>query len=259
MKFTSLIGLPGVQSLQVGPYNTDYDTQQWKTGLIIPFLDEYWGGGELLYAQAWATLAPWELCYYLGVNEFFTSDLGGTSQRFTVRSGQIQPANQGNGIPLALAMQNMTLNQYGWFLLTANTAPVTALGVLTLGGAMYSSSSTAGRITTGSSALRHIIRSRCVADGSGANSALATRGIPGTRQVSVRNRNHLFVGQFVSGTGIPGGTTITGFGQDLMTVYLSNALTADPSGTSLSFPLNNGSLFYPFVQLNRSTLRGPAT
>lgn len=106
----------------------------------------------------------------------------------------------------------------------------TAVGIVT-GASITGTNVPAGTIITDVNYLTNVITISNLLSGtpSGSYTILINYGAPGTNTFYVNSVNNVFIGQTVTGTGIPSGTTVTGISGTLVTI--STNLQAQAAGT----------------------------
>lgn len=203
--------------------------QRHVPGTKIAGVDGYWGGGDFIYLKATATLlmgglSVWDLTY----NATAAPNVGNT------------------GRSVAAALFPMTTGQFGWFQIggmAALNATATVAAGVTFG---ITAAGQVGANTAGKQILNAASAAASATTVVKANSLT----VSGSSVVVVPNSDGWFVGITVSGTGIPGATTISSITPDGRTVTLSANATASGvvslTGTYTGFiiaQINN-----PFVQ-----------
>jgi hypothetical protein len=165
-------------------------TQRQALGSIISAVDPYWGGAEFIYLKANGTINQGNLVQW-------DAAPGGP-----LASALVNAANTGR--PTAVAMAAMTAGQFGWFQLsgyaavsvTASVAAGTTFGITGAG--------TAGANTAGKQILNAVSAVASTGTVVKNNVVLVNNSITGNAQ----NTDGWFVGVALSGTNIPGGTTL---------------------------------------------------
>src|SRR5579862_2528932 len=216
-------------------------------GAIVPGYDNYWGGVEFIYGQASATIAAWGLAA-------ITPAL--VSGRFQFQAAPV--ANSANQVrPLAVAIQQMAANQFGWFAVgglvpinsTASVAAATPLGIAAAG--------QAGADSAGKEILNAI--NILAATTTVVKNCFVQANSPVVRVTGNNVIDGIFIGCAVSGTGIPANAVVQTLDPDGKTFTLSTgpgvagaALNATASGgVALTFTYNDGTNFYNIAHINR--------
>ena len=245
--------MPGYSSYGAGVGNYGMNlsqvpdtTQREAFGSIIQAADPVWGGVELVYARAAGSIRTYGL---VTLQSVWDSTLN------TFRLDATEVTNTANlGRALAVAQFAMTAGQFGWFF-TAGTVPVncnasvaagTTFGIAATG---QGGANTAGKqVLSGVisiAASQTIVKTNCFAAG-------------GSTVLQVTNSDAWFVGAYLSGTGIAGGTIVAAIDPSGRFVTLSAATTAAVTG-SVTATYNNGTVYYNVAYLNRPSAQGAIT
>lgn len=157
-------------------------------------------------------------------------------------------ANTANlGVPVTIAANRFTATgQYGWFQVSGQ-APVVNNGTFAADAAVFIQA--AGVLSTTVAAGKQILSCRSlIAAAATFTKTIRTR--TGSQVISVPDTKGLFCGLTVSGTGIPGSTTITDIDPGGNLVTISNAATASGSVTGTFTFTNLGAVTIesPFAQ-----------
>lgn len=179
--------------------------QRHVVGTEFSGSDNYWGGGQFIYLKAGATLL---------MGQSVVWDLTWNATALP------NAANQGR--PIAFALYPMTINQFGMFQVggmavanaTASVAAGTAFGI-----------TAAGQVGA-NSAGKQVLNAVSVAPSTTAVIKANVLVTAGTNVLQTSNADGWFFGATVSGTGIPGGATITGISPDGRSVTTSANSTA---------------------------------
>lgn len=189
-------------------------TQRFPAGIQVRGVDvlNIFGKSDFMYMQAAGTISANQICVYADAFQVSTAP---------------NTANTGRGV--VVSKQDMTVGQWGWFQVTGGMIPVKAVATVAAGSAVGIDATTGGSVNA-NSAGRQLLGATSL------RASAATRVTLGqTKRVSkelrVQSTAGLFVGQAVSGTGIPGGTVVTGFGPDDNTVLVNNTMTVTGSAT----------------------------
>ena len=203
--------------------------QRQVVGTKIAGVDGYWGGGEFIYLKATATLV-----------------MGGLSVWDVSYNATAAPNTGNTGRSVAAALFPMTTGQFGWFqiggMAAVNATASVAAGV-TFG------ITAAGQVGA-NAAGKQILNAASAAPSTTAVIKTNALTVNGSAVVVVPNADGWFVGITVSGTGIPGATTISSITPDGRTVTLSANATASGvvslTGTYTGFII--AQINSPFVQ-----------
>lgn len=242
--YSSISGLLGAQPS--GLTNLAQDTTvRMAQGLIYNVVDNWWGGGELVWGRATAAIRAQGLCSMQP-----TFDTALQAWRYDVT----EVANTANlGRSLCVAMGSFTTGQYGWFLLSG-VAPVNCQAAVAAGTTFgIAAAGQGGANTAGKQVLNGVIT------GASTTTVVKTQcSAPvGSNQLNCSNTEGWFVGIYLSGTGIAAGTTVTGIDSSGRVATLS-AVTTAAVGT-VTGTYNNGTIFYNVAHLNRPFAQGAIT
>lgn len=224
-------------------------------GAIVAGYDNYWGGVEFIYAQASATIAAWGLCA-------LTPAL--VSGRFQFQAAPV--ANSANQVrSLAVAIQQMAANQFGWFAIgglvpvnsTASVAATTPLGIA---GAGLAGADSAGKEIL--NALNILPATTTVT-----KNVLTLANSPIVQVTGNNTIDGLFIGCALSGTNIPANAVVQTLDPDGRRFTMSTgpgvagaALNATGTGgVVLTGTYNDGTNFYNIAHINRPFAQGRIT
>lgn len=235
---------PIVGQVQQGYFYQPDTVQREILGTVIPGVDNYYGFGEFMYVQVPAStpITQGQLVVMSG--------FGGTSGN----SATVAPAtsNTGRGIAVAInAFTSVASIQYGWVQISG-AAVIKAVTSVSAGAAFGIDATTAGS-TAVSTAGRQVLNAVALAPSTFSVSKVAVL-IGGSPTINVPNVDGVVTGFAVSGTGIPGGTTVTAIDPNSRTVTLSASATVAGNST-LAFTATG----FIIAQLNRSFLQGQIT
>lgn len=224
-------------------------------GAIVPGYDNYWGGVEFLYAQASATINAWAPCA-------LTPAL--VNGRWQFQAAPV--ANTANQVrPLAVAIQQMAANQFGWFAVgglvpvasNASVATATPLGIAAAG--------LLGADSAGKEVLNAI--NIAAATTTVTKNCFVTANSPQIRVTGNNTIDGLFIGVAISGTGIPANAVVQTLDPDGRTFTISTGpgvagapLNATGTGgVVLTGTYNDGTNFYNIAHINRPFAQGRIT
>jgi len=225
--------------------------RQYADGEILPFQDMYWGGGEMIYAQAAGTINPFELVQ-------FAPSFDSTNKRW-IYSAAAAPvtANQGKPIGVYAGWSAIASGQWGWFQVGGLT-PVKSFASIAADTGFSKSGATAG-LAVAEAAGTQIVNARIVAP---ATTTVVLTGYLTNASNVVRvpsgQADGWFPGITVTGTGIPASTTVSKISPDGTQVTLSNPATAN-GANSLTGTYTTGSVYYNVAHLNRPFSQGRIT
>lgn len=212
-----------------------------QLGTILTCVDNYWGAGEFEYVSFPAGAA---------ITQGQVLVLSGYGPNAPLRSAAVAPTTANTGRAIAIAINpvaNMAVTQYGYVQRTG-AAVIKATASVAAGSPFGIDTGTAGQVTA-NSAGRQVLNAVSVAPStttvvkSATLTAGSIKGIAG-------NVDGWFPGIALSGTGIPGGTTLVSLDPDNRTFTMSAAATAvnttNVTGTYSGFIV--GDLMRSFLQ-----------
>jgi hypothetical protein len=233
-------------------------------GMQITTFDDYWGQGEFILCQfqtastalVTGTLVKWDQNYIVSAVPATANlgyPVGFLSSNF--------PSDSTLGVLTAPWNQIQTTNQlYGWVQI-AGLAPALNNGTAATGKAFISA--TAGQITSTAAAGQEVLSTEIVIATGGTwsrygNTTFVGNTINGRSELFLTDKNSLFFGLTLAGTGIPSNTTIS----DMQTgrnnsVLMSAAATA--SGAVTVTPAYTGGANYCIVRCERPSMQGQIT
>ena len=235
---------PVIGQVQQGYFYQPDNVQREILGTVIPGVDNYYGFGEFMYVQVPASTA---------ITQGQLVVIGGFGGAAGV-SATVAPitANTGRGFGVAInAFASSAAVQYGWVQISGS-AVIKATASVAAGVAFGIDAATAGSVAA-VSAGRQVINAVTLAPSTFAVSKVAVL-IGGSPTINVPNVDGVVVGFAVSGTGIPGGTTVTAIDPNSRTVTLSANATAGGNST-LAFTATG----FIVGQISRSFFQGQTT
>lgn len=163
----------------------------------------------------------------------------------------VNPVTAGTGRPVYVALTNFaagsTTRQGGW-IMRAGIAPVT-YSVAATAGIVYQG--TAGNATPTQANGLQILNARCLIAAASAFTRAGCSTQNGGFFLKMPRVNGCFIGQTVSGTGIPASTEISSIDPGGLGVTINNAMTATGTITATFTPTG-----YGIVQLDRAFVQG---
>lgn len=235
---SGIIGAPPISTFGL----TNDTSPTVPQGTIITAQDNYWGGGEFIYARAESAISTMALCELAPT--FNASDA-----KYRWKCSEVgNTANLGRS--LVVATGPVSNGNYGWFM-TAGLTPVDSVASVAAGTSIgIGAAGQAGTLANG----KQLLNTRVVA---AATTTVAKTGVAdsGSTILRVTNADGWFIGVFLSGTGIAAGTTVSAISPDGQTVTLSAATTALVNGT-VTATYNDATTFYNVVFINRPFAQG---
>lgn len=241
MGFSSL-NLVGNQ--QIALFGLPDTTRRHKTGLVIQAVDPYWGGAELVYCYASASIRQGGLVTILP-----------TIQSDSVRFEATEVGNTANlGCSLGVAMTSATVGQYIW---------VMVYGVIPVNcNASVAANTTFGIAAAGqggaNSAGKQVLNARILAAGSTTVAKANCVANSGSNKLQISGADGWFIGAYLSGTGIAAATTVTDIDPSGTQVTLSANTTAAVNGT-VTATYNNATIYYNVAFIDRPFAQGAIT
>lgn len=203
--------------------------QRHVLGTKVLAADGYWGGGEFIYLKATSTIV-----------------MGGLSTWDVAWNATAVTNTAGLGRSVAPAIFPMVNGQFGWFQ-TGGMAVVSATASVAAG--VTFGITAAGQVGV-NTAGKQVLNAASAAPSTTAVIKANALTVNGSNAIVVPNSDGWFVGVTISGTGIPGSTTISSITPDGRNVTLSANATASGvvslTGTYTSYiiaQINN-----PFAQ-----------
>jgi hypothetical protein len=224
------VGLNGVIGIQpMSDLYTPSTDQLFPLGQCSEGIDPVFGFGEFMYGKASAAMGVGRAVFFDGT--FNAADVPNTAN---------------TGAPVLFAAANMAINTFGWFRrggmgpaqVNATVAAGTAIGIAAAG------------ILGTNAAGKQLLNARVIQSQTYAPTVAACQTQNGDKRIFLNNIGGLFVGLTVTGTGIPGSTTITAVDPSGNMITLNNAATATGAVT-LTFTWTGFTLIYAdraFVQ-----------
>lgn len=218
-----------------------------KPATIYHAFDPVFGGAEVVWGRASGAIRQFGLCVLTPAWD--------SASRSYLQNMSEAPNTANLGRPLYVALSNgaMAAGDYGWFLRmgvvpingTASVAADTALGI-----------TAAGQVGA-NSAGKQLLNARVVAPAT-TTVVKAGRGASGDNIIFVPDTDGLFVGGYMSGTGVGASAKIADIDPQgnwiRVDVVNSAAVTGNVTQTN-----NNGSIFYNTVAIDRPIAQGAIT
>lgn len=216
-------------------------------GTIYHAYDEVFGGAELVWARAGGSIRQYGLCV-------LTPAWDSTSKSYLQNMTEVpNTANLGRPVYVSMAGGTLSSGDYGWFLAmgvtpingTASVAADTGLGI-----------TAAGQIGA-EGAGKEILNARVVAP---ATTTVVKVGVgkSGDNIIYVPDVNGLFVGGYLSGTGVGASAVISDIDPMGNWIRASVNNSADIAG-NVTQTANNATVYYNTVAINRPLAQGRIT
>ena len=235
------IGTPPIVSLQ------SIDTvEKLQPGLIVSAVDPYWGGGEFQYVKAGGTIPAFGACVVLPT-------FNATTLKWEfIATAVPNTANLGRSAYVAQAAA--TVGQFFWVMLSG-VSPVSCSASVT-------ANTTVGITGTGqlgaNTAGKQVLNAWCAGAATTTVVKANASGLAGATKIDVPNTDGLFVGAYLSGTGVGASATISSIDPGGRFIVASVANSALIAG-SVTATYNGGGIFYNVIHMNRPFYQGAIT
>lgn len=217
-------------------------------GFIARAEDKVWGPGEFIFARANGVIPQYGLCVLTPVWDSATKSF---RQDMTAVPNT---ANLGRPVYVAQCGGAMAAGDYGWFLMTGispvnGTASVAADNAFGITAAGQVGANSAGKQVVGARVIQ-AATATVVKVGTAKN---------GSTIINVADTDGLFVGGYLSGTGVGASAVIVAIDPMGKYIIASVACTADINGGNITQTANNGTVFYNTAAFNRAFAQGAIT
>lgn len=188
----------------INDWFTPDTTQRFPLLMLVDAMDNFWGYGQFVYGKAAGTLAKGTLCY----------------QTATLGTLDATPNTANLGQSILVAMNSMTVGQFGWFMKSGlavirTNATVAALAAIGIAAAGVAGTNAAGKQILGATVLKSATATTAITNVQTTN---------GTGVLRTSGYDGWFVGMALSGTGIPASTVVAKLDSDGRTVYTGSAI-----------------------------------
>ncbi len=215
-------------------------------GTIVEAVDPYWGGGEFMYVQFSTTVTAKALCIVLPV-------FNATTLKWDFIASEA-PSTAIMGQMLGVAQMPAVAGNFGWIQIGGLT-PVKSNAAVAADTTFSIAATGQGGATV---AGKQVVNARIVGASTITKVSAATGGVTGGFTVQVNNTDGMFVGAYLSGTGIGAAAIISAISNDERLITVTVANTANPSG-NITATYNNAVIFYNVALLNRPFAQGAIT
>lgn len=221
------------------------DLRKLGHGTVINAVDPFWGGGEFMYVLFSSTVSAKALCSVLPV-------YNATTGRWDfVAAEATSTANA--GVMLGVAVMPAVSGNSGWIQVGGLT-PVKSNAAVAAGTTFaVAATGQGGALAAGKQVLN-----AQVVGASTTTRVTAGTGVSGQFTFKVSSTDGVFIGAYVSGTGVGAAAIVSAINMDERTVTVTVANSADVSG-NVTFTYNNGTIFYNVALLNRPFAQGAIT
>lgn len=216
-------------------------------GSLVSGNDNYWGGGEYVLCRATSALVQFALVV-------LTASFDATTKKWRHDAAPCpNTANLGQALGVAMTKCSAA-DQYVWAKIAGvvpinSNAAVAADSAFGIGAAGQAGANSAGKQVLGGRIIgassTTVVKTLCRADA-------------GSLRLFVPDSEGLFVGCYLSGTGIAAGSTVAAISPDGTEITLSAVTTARVSGT-VTGTYNNGTVYYNIAHINRPRAQGAIT
>lgn len=222
--------------------------QNLPPGAIHPVWDPVYGGGEVIWARANGAIPLKQMVSLLPV-------WNGTTRTFTWDATAVaNTANLGRTVAIALADVAMAAGDYGYFLVSG-IAPVS--GTATVAADTTVGITAAGQIGA-NSAGKQILNARCVLAASATTAKAGAVGASGDNTIFVPDTDGLFVGGYLSGTGV-GASAIVSYIDPMGKFIRATVVNSAAIAGTVTQTNNNATIFYNTLHINRPFAQGAIT
>ncbi len=221
-------------------------------GLVATADDPVFGQGEFVFARANGAIRQYGLCV-------LTPTFNATTRIFDqMMTEAANTANLGRSVYVAMAEGAMASGQYGWFC-RAGTVPINGTASVAAGTTVGVTA--AGQIGANSAGKQILNAVSCQAATATVVRAAAGPGnnnLSGGFTIQVVNTDGMFVGGYVSGTGVGAAAIITAIDRinNVLTVSVANSAAVTGNVTQTN---NNATIFYNVVAIDRPFMQGAIT
>lgn len=248
----AIIGTPDVTTLV--PSTAPTGVTPWPPiplGTRAIAVDPVWGPAEFIFAKAGGAIRQFGLCV-------LTPTLNATTRQYEpVASEVANTANLARAVYVAQCSGAMAANQYGWFMVAGlspinGTATVAAASPVGITGAGQVGASSAGKEIQGAVSILAATNTVVKA------SVAGVHGQSGGFTIQLANVDGLFVGGYISGTGVGAAAAITAIDPigNVITSSVANSALVTGNVTQTA---NNATIFYNVCQVESASAQGRIT
>ncbi len=239
MTYATVNGIVG--NPQISPFGLPDTTERMAAGSIVNAVDPYWGGGEFIYCKAGGTIRT------LGLVVITQAVSGGKVTYVATEC----PNTANLGRTLGVAMVPATVGQF-LMVCIGGTVPVNCQAAV----AADTSFGIAAAGQGGANAAgKQILNARVVLASTTTVTKASSTANSGSTKLNVPSADGLFIGCYLSGTGIAALTVVSDIDPSGTSVTLSVATTAAVNGT-VTGTYNNATIYYNVAHLNRPFAQG---
>lgn len=208
----------------VGLYQVNFvyqvdTTERVPTGTMVNAYDNYWGGGEFIYAKAAANVRMGGLVTLISVLTAGELQLQATEAAVTLNQSR----------PVAIACSTVDSGEFGWFCV-AGLVPASAGATAAAGGAIGIFTS-AGQITGTIVAGRGILGAVAALPPTTTVVKAGCTGRPADFTITIPNAEGWFIGATLTGTGVGASAKVVSVSPDQRTVTVDVANSAAVTGS----------------------------
>lgn len=241
------IGFPPIESTPI-PVPANIRALPVQPGQLAIAYDNVFGQGEFIFARAGGAIRQYGLCVLTPVWDTAT-------RMYRMDMTEVpNTANLGRALYVSQVSGALTTGQYGWFMRSGVT-PINS-------NASVAADTTFGIVAAGqagaNSAGKQVLGGRVIQAGASTLVKVAVAGVSGETTARLNDVDGVFVGAFVSGTGIGASAVVTAVDQISNEVTLSVANSAAPSG-NITFTFNNATIFYNVAAIQNPIAQGAIT
>lgn len=219
-----------------------------QIGIPLPVFDPVWGGGEVIFARAGGAIPLKQLVSLLPVWD-------STARNYRWDATPVaNTAIMGRPVAVALADSAMASGDYGYFLVSG-IAPVS--GTASVAADTTCSITAAGQIGA-LAAGKQIVNARVIQAATATVALAGCTGISGDNVINVPNTDGLFVGGYLSGTGV-GAAAIISLIDPMGKYIIATVVNSAAISGTVTQTANNATIFYNVLHVNRPFAQGAIT
>ena len=242
-----LLGYPPIESV-VTAVNFAAGGVGPSPGGFVTAIDKVWGGGEFIFARANGSIRSYGLCVLTPVWD-------STNRVYTWNATEApNTANLGRMVAVPACGTALTSGQYAWFQVSGNV-PIN-------GTASVAADTTFGITAAGqvgaNSAGKQILNARVVTAATNTVAKANSTGLSGDVVINVPDTDGLFVGGYLSGTGV-GASAIISFVDPMGKYIIASVANSAAIAGTVTQTANNATIFYNIATLNRPFAQGAIT
>ena len=231
------------------PFNdwfTPDTTQRHQLGLVVKAVDPFWGYGEFMYIKSNEAILKGSLVAIGGA-----AIAAGTATRYL---GTLLPSTAGQGFPFGVAMAPMASGTFGWIQIAGTVVYKTNATVAADTAVAVAAAGIAGTLANG----KQLLNCRNTKAATGTDTFVVNTTLNSYVLTFRDGYDGLFLGEALSGTGIPASTVVAKLDPDGRTAYMGSAIgtvgdkvataTGQITLTGTYTGFGQAQVVYPFAQ-----------